>query len=178
VNDADLPAFDDEVIRAMARWPDVPRCYGWLELDRRGRWRLRGEIIAHARATAFLGHHYRADAAGRWYVQNGPQQVFVSLEYTPWILRYAAGRLVTHTGVDARVPRAACLDDEGNVVLDTPLGAGLLDDRDLAAFDALIDYGSDTPSALEWPGGPRLPFETVARAAVPARFGFVAVPAA
>ncbi|MGE0485351.1 MAG: DUF2946 family protein [Gammaproteobacteria bacterium] len=178
MSDAALPAFDDEVVRAMARWPDVPRCFGWLELDRRGQWRIRGEVIGHARAVAFLGRHYRADAAGRWYVQNGPQQVFVSLEYTPWVLRYDAGRLCTHTGLDARAPRAVCLDDEGNVLLDTPLGVGLLDDRDLAAFDALIEYTGETPATLAWPGGPRLVFETLARAAAAARFGFVAVPAA
>lgn len=178
MSDAGLPAFDDEVVRAMARWPDVPQCFGWLGLDRRGGWRIRGEAITHARALAFLGRHYRADAQGRWYVQNGPQQVFVTLDYTPWILRYDGAGLTTHTGVAAGAPRLACLDDEGNVLLDTPLGIGLLDDRDLAAFDALIEYRDDTPAALGWPGGPRLAFTTIARAAVPACFGFVAAPAA
>ena len=82
------PAFDDEVIRAMAKWPDVPQCFGWLSLDVRGRWRIQGELIAHTRAQAFLSRHYRADEQGRWYVQNGPQQVFVALDYTPWIYRW------------------------------------------------------------------------------------------
>ena len=37
--------MDESVIRAMDRWPDVPAVYGWLELDVRGRWRLRGEPV-------------------------------------------------------------------------------------------------------------------------------------
>lgn len=172
--------FDDEVVRAMARWPDVPCCYGWLALDRRGNWLLRGEPITHPRAIAFLGRNYAADEGGRWYVQNGPQQVFVSLEYTPWILRYTAGDgLCTHTGVAAGAPCAACLDDEGNVVLDTPLGAGLLDDRDLVAFETLLSYRDERAAHLHWPGAAvPLVLEPVARAAVAARFGFVSEPTA
>ena len=27
----------------LAKWPDVPACYEWLALDRRGQWRLQGE---------------------------------------------------------------------------------------------------------------------------------------
>ncbi|WP_416346426.1 DUF2946 family protein, partial [Escherichia coli] len=23
----------------MAKWPNVPNCFGWLALDRRGQWR-------------------------------------------------------------------------------------------------------------------------------------------
>jgi hypothetical protein len=33
--------------------PEVPACYGWLSLDRRGRWRLRGETVTHAGLKAF-----------------------------------------------------------------------------------------------------------------------------
>ena len=50
----ELPPFDPEVLRAMARWPDVPRVYDWLRLDCRGSWRIRDEPILHARTVAFL----------------------------------------------------------------------------------------------------------------------------
>lgn len=176
MSETSLPAFDDEVVRAMARWPDVPQCFGWLGLDRRGGWRIRGEPITHARAVAFLGRHYRGDEAGRWYVQNGPQQVFVSLEYTPWVYRYDEhGGFVTHTGIRPPTLSGAYQDDEGNLLVATDLGIGLVDDRDLAACAALLETERGVPVALAW-RGLRLALESVTRAALPQRFGYVPEP--
>ena len=173
----DWPAFDDEVVRAMARWPDVPRCFGWLELDRRGNWRIRGETITHARAVAFLGRHYRADDDGRWYVQNGPQQVFVTLEYTPWVYRLDGnGEFVTHTGLVCRAIERAFVDDEGNLLVDSAFGIGVVDDRDLEACSAMFECEGDTPVALRV-AGRRLPLESVAKSGAAARFGFEPAPA-
>lgn len=173
-----LPAFDDAVLRAMARWPDVPRCYGWLELDRRGAWRIRGETITHAGAIAFLSRHYRADGDGAWFVQNGPQQAYVTLAYTPWVYRYDHEQgFATHTGLPCTALLAAYLDDEGNVLVETEFGIGLVDDRDLAALAAqLRPPDSDTPTLLAHDGR-EWPLIAVRRAEVPARFGFVAAPA-
>ena len=39
--------MDPIVARAMARWPNVPAVYGWLALDRRGNWLIKGERITH-----------------------------------------------------------------------------------------------------------------------------------
>ena len=36
-------SMDDIVKQAMAKWPNVPHCYGWLALDARGDWRMRDE---------------------------------------------------------------------------------------------------------------------------------------
>ena len=33
--------MDDIVKQAMAKWPNVPACSGWLGLDARGNWWLR-----------------------------------------------------------------------------------------------------------------------------------------
>ena len=33
--------MDDIVRQAIAKWPNVPHCYGWLGLDARGQWYLR-----------------------------------------------------------------------------------------------------------------------------------------
>ena len=30
--------MDDIVKQALAKWPNVPHCYGWLGLDARGNW--------------------------------------------------------------------------------------------------------------------------------------------
>ena len=32
--------MDDLVNQALAKWPDVPDCTGWLALDARGKWRI------------------------------------------------------------------------------------------------------------------------------------------
>jgi hypothetical protein len=174
VDEDALPRFDDAVLRALARWPDVPDCYGWLGLDRRGRWRIRGEPITHARANAFLSRHYRADARGAWFVQNGPQRAFVELEYTPWIYRFdpAAG-FSTHTGVAVARLDGACSDDDGNLLLVSSLGVGVLDDRDLGALSRVIEdpATADGVPVLHWRDRP-VPLARIARADVPRRFGF------
>ena len=91
--------MDDIVRQALAKWPDVPHCTGWLLLDRRGDWRLRddaaqaagalGSPIRHAALIAFIARNYEADEHGQWFFQNGPQRVYVELAYTPWIVRLA-----------------------------------------------------------------------------------------
>jgi len=35
--------MDDIVKQAMAKWPNVPDCYGWLGLDARGNWYMRDD---------------------------------------------------------------------------------------------------------------------------------------
>jgi hypothetical protein len=62
--------MDPIVIQAMAKWPAVPNVYGWLRLDRRGGWLIKGDRIANAGVTAFIGRNYAADERGRWFFQN------------------------------------------------------------------------------------------------------------
>ena len=35
--------MDDIVKQALAKWPNVPHCYGWLGLDARGNWYMRDD---------------------------------------------------------------------------------------------------------------------------------------
>ncbi len=79
--------MDADVIAAMAKWPNVPAVFGWLQLTARGEWRIRGERIANPAIRAFIGRNYAVDSNGRWYFQNGPQRVFASLALTPWVYR-------------------------------------------------------------------------------------------
>lgn len=171
--------MDDIVRAALAKWPDVPACFGWLRLTRRGEWCVPDGPIRHAGLSAFIGRNYEADTAGRWFFQNGPQQVFVRLDYTPFILRLASpDTLVTHTGQPVADISAAWLDDEGSLLLACEHGIGLLEDRDLAAFCSHLDgnlESVDGPLSLNW-GGRRLAVSRIARTEVPARFGFVAEP--
>ncbi len=134
--------MDASVIAALAKWPDVPAVFGWLALTARGQWRLRGEPIRNAAICEFIGRNYAGDDRGRWYFQNGPQRVFVELEVTPWIYRLGSPyTILTHTErVVASCHGAAVLDD-GRLLLNTEVGPGLIDDRDLASFiQAVTDF--------------------------------------
>lgn len=124
--------MDQSVIDAIAKWPQVPDVYGWLSLDRRGVWRIKGSPVTNAGLVAFIGRNYACDAAGNWYFQNGPQRVFVMLDGAPWILRLATGdQLETHTGLAIADLRHAWLDDQGRLLIATEHGLGLVSDRDL-----------------------------------------------
>lgn len=121
-------------LSAIAKWPNVPACYDWLSLDRRGDWRLQGELVLHHGFVALLNRQYGVDDRGCWFVQNGPQRVFVALSCTPWVFRREGEAFVSHTGIPAGEVKAIYLDQEGSILLETTLGIGLLDDRDLPAF--------------------------------------------
>ena len=133
--------MDETVIRAMAKWPNVPAVWGWLSLDRRGAWRLKGETIPNRAAVEFIGRNYASDGRGRWFFQNGPQRVFVDLAYTPWVYSLdGRGALVTHTGRDCGAVESAWLDETGTMILLGEPGPGIVDDRDLLALsDRLVD---------------------------------------
>lgn len=164
--------MDEQVIAAMARWPDVPAVYGWLSLTESGQWRLHpqgdalrhpdalGETISSAQILAFINRNYAADALGQWYFQNGPQRVYVRLDAAPFIARTVGDAsaelaLCTHTGLDILQVNALYLDDTGRLYLATEHGAALVAGRDLPALtDALqaaAQHGNpqaDLPASL------------------------------
>ena len=152
-------AMDEIVLRSMAKWPNVPDVYGWLSLDRRGNWLIKGERIGNAAFREFIGRNYQPDARGCWYFQNGPQRVFVALAYTPLVVHHEGDALVDHCGRPFD-PIEAFVDDEGSVVFSGSPGPALLDDRDLERY-------SDQPEKLS----------RLTRAEAPRRFGFVPRPA-
>ena len=128
--------MDEIVLRAIAKWPDVPSVYNWLRLDRRGNWLVKGERIGNAGVVEFIGRNYEQDAQRRWYFQNGPQRVFVTLAYTPFVYRLEPAaddelHVRAHTGRLAADLRAAWMDERGDILIDTELGVGLIMDRDL-----------------------------------------------
>ena len=151
--------MDEIVALSMAKWPNVPAVYGWLSLDRRGNWRIKGERVGNAALREFICRNYQADARGCWFFQNGPQRVFVALAYTPLVVHYEGEALVDHCG--RSFPCASYLqDEEGSVLVEGERGIALLDDRDLER------YADDAE------GLPR-----IARGDLPIRFGFVPDPA-
>lgn len=173
--------MDDIVKQAMAKWPNVPHCYGWLGLDARGHWYMRddaaqaqggfasgkpgakGSRLQHEKLIDFIHRNYAVDASGQWYFQNGPQRVYVELELTPWVWRVGAdASVVAHTG--QTVQREHCLSDEdGRVYLQTSLGIGLV-------------HSSDVPQVAELLEAGRWTLENLARDDLALRYAFIASP--
>jgi hypothetical protein len=170
--------MDEAVRQAMARWPNVPDVFGWLSLDRRGRWCLQGEVIAHPGVVAFIGRNYQSDPLGRWFFQNGPQRVFVSLSYAPWVYRSDGdGGFETHTGRSVTALSRVLSDEQGNVLLLTEHGAGLLEDRDLAALAGRIRDDGAEPSTLSFVSDfGVMPMEPIHSGQVARTFGYESDP--
>lgn len=188
--------MDASVIRAMARWPNVPAVYGWLTLNRRGRWCLRGEPVTHRGAIEFMNRNYQRSDDGKWYFQNGPQRVFADLDYTPLVFTFdGSGLLADHTGQPLGHLCGAWLDEDGNLLLLGERAIGLLCDRDLAQISDDFRLAGDAPCDeesvarliagggagervfLKW-GDERIELETIRRDDVAGKFGFQARPRA
>jgi hypothetical protein len=141
--------MDDIVKQAMAKWPNVPDCYGWLGLDSRGQWFMRddrvqslgtfqsgiagakGSVLRHEKLIDFIHRNYAADEKGQWFFQNGPQRVYVELELTPYVWRMGENFVpVAHTGETTQA-LACSMDEVGRVFLKTPLGFGLVHTMDV-----------------------------------------------
>lgn len=173
--------MDDIVKAAMAKWPNVPHCYGWLGLDARGQWFMRddrtqaagpfapgagdarpankGSWLRHEKLIEFIGRNYAADEDGQWFFQNGPQRVYVELEACPWVWRLLPdGSVQSHTGRPAAVQRSL-LDQHGHLYLVTDLGVGRVHSSDMDAAADRVEQGQWTP-------------EDVDAASLPAQFGF------
>ena len=180
--------MDDIVAAALAKWPHVPHCHGWLGLDARGDWYLRddrtqaagpfpaskGSRLEHVGLREFIERNYACDDRGAWFFQNGPQRVYVELEAAPWVWRLqresgiAAGRsaevdLRSHSGRRA-VFGAAWLDERGRLFISTDLGLGLVHTLDMETAADAVEQGL-------WQVG------DVLSADLPGRFGYRPSPA-
>ena len=170
--------MDDIVKQALAKWPNVPDCYGWLGLDARGRWFMRddaaqaagdfpqsrGSWLRHEKLIDFIGRNYESDDEGRWFFQNGPQRVYVELECTPWVWQVLPDyRLQSHTGLQTSAGECL-LDEEGRLYIASPQGLGLLHSQDMVLAAEAVEQGVWVP-------------RDVVSADLPAQYGFVRSPA-
>jgi hypothetical protein len=178
--------MDDIVKAALAKWPHVPACFGWLGLDERGNWYMRddrvqaagpfsaqaggtlaskGSLLHHHKLVEFIARNYESDAQGQWFFQNGPQRVYVELQATPLIWRLDdCFALTSHTGVAAEVLECV-LDEQGYVYLHTDCGFGLVHTQDVSLAANAIEQGVWAP-------------HTYSRAELPGRYLYVVSPEA
>ena len=195
--------MDDIVKKAMAKWPDVPDCFGWLALDARGAWRMRDERAQHFNLagdkviqTALLGfinRNYAVDELGRWYFQNGPQRVYVNLEATPFIARTdPAQGLLLQTGEAVGALERAWMTESGALIVEAGGKVAQLDDRDVGQLIAAIEMGGVAVSdddLLAWLDngagegemalryqGKNVPIGRIAQDDVARQFGFTRLP--
>jgi hypothetical protein len=194
--------MDDIVKQAMAKWPNVPHCYGWLALDARGAWRMRderaqqlgmaGDKLTQPALLGFINRNYLADERGCWYFQNGPQRVYLNLEATPYIARTDPQQgLVLHTGEALPALERVFMTEHGELIVQGGGMVAQLDDRDVAQLmnfleldgkpagdEALMTWLGGAPGTLKlrFQGQPA-PVERIAHKDVARHFGFQRLPA-
>lgn len=185
--------MEDWARRGMQRWPNVPALFGWLSLDRRGRWRIQGELISRPQILDTINRNYQADEHGRWYFQNGPQRGYVQLETAPLVLHADGETLRTHNDLAVTQPATAWLDEDGGLWLSTEHGPAALADNEsewllehLRLADNAVDEAA-LATALEQPAGAltalrlavpglSLAVHRLQRSKAPEQFGFAADP--
>jgi hypothetical protein len=166
--------MDDLVKAAMAKWPNVPDCYGWLGLDARGNWYMRddqaqsagpfcapstepgrqlaskGSMLKHDKLIEFIQRNYASNAQGQWFFQNGPQRVYVELEATPYIWRVGGEPDFDVTAHDGQVAitQRCFIDEHGRVYLETALGFGLVHTQDMLQAADAIERGLWVPQEV------------------------------
>ena len=206
--------MDDQVLRSLIKWPNVPDCFGWLALDRRGQWRMRdefaqqnhlpGQVIQHAALNDFIARNYVCDERGRYFFQNGPQRVYITLDATPWIARITpsedGSKLLTQCK-NAIDPESALSDENGNIyiigkinqtiyggAINSPenkqflkrdaLSIALLHDHDLDHFSELAKLREEACSfggSWVW-RDKQLPLDPIHSEELAIRFNFIAKP--
>lgn len=203
--------MDDQVLRSLMKWPNVPDCFGWLALDRRGQWRMRdefaqqnklpGQVIQHIALNEFIARNYASDELGRYFFQNGPQRVFISLDATPWIARIIpseVGLKLTNQCSQIIKPTAALSDEKGNIYIVGSIdqtiyssnesgqfiksdrqAIALLHDHDLDHFSELAKLREEACSfggSWVWQGQ-QLPLDPIHSEELESRFHFITNPA-
>ena len=204
--------MDEQVLRSLIKWPNVPDCYGWLALDRRGQWRMRdeftqqnqlpGQVIVHQALNEFISRNYARDSQGRYFFQNGPQRVFITLDATPWISRIipsAQGTQLLTQCQSSIDPTAALSDEKGNIYIVGKVAQTIYEDSDRGKFsiqesesiallhDHDLDLFSELASLREeacgfggswnW-HGKQLPLEPIHSSELATRFHYLAKPSA
>ncbi|MCQ4146044.1 DUF2946 family protein [Vogesella sp. AC12] len=183
--------MDAMVLASLAKWPNVPAVFGWLRLDARGQWWLREERLNQAAIVDFFRRNYARDGDGRYYVQNGPQKVYVALDAAPYVVRRGEAGWQWLPDIDPGTPRLALLDEGGRLFVEAGGELAVVDDRELLALSEVMLRSADglPPTAADWTAWQQgtlalqlclvegsLPLRPLAAADVSRRYGVVLSP--
>lgn len=157
--------MDEIVQKALKKWPNVPHAFGWISLNQAGKWRFHpggdfqanpaGESIDNQQIAAFLGRNYMASDDGCWFIQNGPQRVYVTLPFAPLIMRLddTAAHFVTHNGLQIKRISRWLIDENGHIYAESDAGPCMLDSHDMQHFidHCRVHAGTDSkqPTPLD-----------------------------
>lgn len=161
---------------------------------------LPGQVITHTALNEFISRNYACDSLGRYFFQNGPQRVFVTLDATPWVVRITPSEngLELLTQCKSPIEASGALSDEsGNIYI---LGKvkqltyqeksteqfstedcqtlALLHDHDLDYFSQLAILHEEACSfggSWTWQGK-QLPLDPIHSEELATRFQFIAKP--
>ena len=161
---------------------------------------LPGQVITHTALNEFISRNYACDSLGRYFFQNGPQRVFVTLDATPWVARITPSEkgLELLTQCNNPIEASGALSDEsGNIYI---LGkvkqltykeknagqfstedcqtVALLHDHDLDHFSELAKLREEACSfggSWLWQGK-QLPLDPIHSEELAARFQFIKKP--
>jgi len=134
---------DTIIDAALQKWPQVPNCYGWLNFDRRGEWRIQneyaqqhklpGELITHQGFKSYIEAHLAHDMRGNYFFQNGPQRVFIHFAYCPWVIRFyplEEGHWQLRTTLGEVIEPLACfLDEHGQVMFEADFSSRMVNEE-------------------------------------------------
>jgi hypothetical protein len=161
---------------------------------------LAGSVIQHTTLNEFISRNYACDSLGRYFFQNGPQRVFITLDATPFIVRIIptenGPQLLTQCGTEIK-PQGALSDEKGNIYITGFMPQSLSEQIESAVFtkteslsvallhDHDLDLFSDQSKVLEdacsfrgswqWKGKD-LPLEPIHSTELSQRFHFIKVP--
>ena len=161
---------------------------------------LAGGVIQHAALNEFISRNYACDSLGRYFFQNGPQRVFITLDATPFIARMipseSGPQLLTQCGTEIE-PQGALSDEKGNIYITGKIAQSLSDQIDGTGFtkteslsvallhDHDLDLFSDQSKVMEdacsfrgswqW-DGKELPIEPIHAVELSERFHFIKAP--
>lgn len=160
---------------------------------------LAGDVIKHAALNAFIARNYASDSEGRYFLQNGPQRVYVNLEVTPWVVRMMpTGNTDKPWEFQTQcesllLPTAAFMDEAGGILIEGQitqtcatgpaansfqeikrLSIALLHDHDLELFSgmAALDHAACALDGKWLWHGKHLPLEPITREEVVRRFEY------
>ncbi len=162
--------------------------------------KLSGQVITHRALNDFISRNYACDSFGRYFFQNGPQRVFITLDATPWIARITPSEngLELMNQCNNPIEASGALSDEkGNIYIFGKVKqltyveknkeqfsnqdcqtVALLHDHDLDHFSRLAKLHEEACSfggSWEWQGK-QLPLDPIPSEELAARFKFIARP--